>query len=120
MNVLFVATGAFVLTVTMAGCGDPSRPHLDPDLAGKPTWGECQERSIQAIDYVADAPGATSRAAALAPYREEGDHVVDHPAGPHRNAQVLLVDAGNVIHHALELSHTENGWLVGMVDTCAD
>jgi hypothetical protein len=120
MNVLLTA-GALALSAALVGCGDTSsRPHLDPDVAGRPTWGGCQTRSMQAIDYAVDAPGAKSRSAALAAYRVDGDHVVDRPARPHRNARVLLVDQGNVIHHALELWHAEHGWLVTMVEACGD
>jgi hypothetical protein len=119
MNVLLTA-GALALSAVLVGCGDASsRPHVDPDVAGKPTWG-CQTRATQAIDYAVDAPGAKSRAAAIARYRVDGDHVVDRPAHAHRLPQVLLVDADNVIHHELELWHTENGWLVTMVEGCDD
>jgi hypothetical protein len=72
------------------------------------------------IDHSADARGGSGRAAALAPYRQVGDHVVDRPARPHRNAQILLVDDGNVIRHALELWLTGKGWRVGVVEACAD
>jgi hypothetical protein len=119
---LFLTAGALALGAALVGCGDTSpRPHVDPDIAGKkPTWDGCQLRSVQAIDYVADAPGAKSRAAALARYRVDGDHVVDRPPRAHRNARVLLVDEDDVIHHALELRHAEHGWLVSMVEACAD
>jgi hypothetical protein len=45
---------------------------------------------------------------------------VTRPARAHRNAQVLLVDEHDVIHHALELIHTDNGWLVWIVEGCGD
>jgi hypothetical protein len=103
----------------VAACGDGSTPRVQPDVAAKPTWGGCQERSMQNIDYLAGAKGARTRAAAVARYRVDGDRVVVRPARPHRNAQVLMVDDHNVIHHALEVWHTRHGWLVSTVETCA-
>jgi hypothetical protein len=120
MNVVLAAAGALALTVNLVACGDTSRPAVEPDAAGKPTWGGCQESRVQMRDFVADAHGAKTRAAALASFRIDGDHVVDRVARPHRNARVLLVGDDNVIHHALDLSHTEHGWLVNLVEACPD
>ena len=75
---------------------------------------------MQITDYVAGASGYKTRAAALEPYRVAGDRAVERPARAHRNARVLLVGDGDVIHHAVELTHTGNGWLVSTVEACAD
>jgi len=119
MKVVFAAAGALALTVTLVGCGDSSRPQVDPDVAGKPTWAGCQERVDQMIDYAADARGAKTRAAALAPYRKQGDHVTVKPRHAHTNRQWLLVDDANVIHTALEMWRGEHGWLVSRVEKCS-
>jgi hypothetical protein len=119
MKVVLASACALALTATLAGCGDASRPVVEPATAGKPTWGGCQEHTMQITDYVADARGARTRTAALASYRIDGDHVVDRPARPHRNAQVLLVGDDDVIHDVLELMHTRNGWLVSSVESCS-
>jgi hypothetical protein len=107
--------------VCLAACGaSPSTPRVASDVGGKPTWGDCHERSGMNIDYVAGARGKPSAAAAIARYRVPGDHVVMVPAHAHRNAQWLLVDDHNLIHASLELWHTPRGWLVSMVEKCAD
>jgi hypothetical protein len=41
MNLAFAAVGALTLTVTAVGCGSAPKPSVQPDLAGKPTWGAC-------------------------------------------------------------------------------
>jgi hypothetical protein len=120
MNLAVAAAGTLALTRSVAGCGSSPKPTVQPDLAAKPTWGGCKNFVGQHIDYTVDAHGAPTRAAALADYRQEGDHVVDRPKRPHRNARVLLVDDRDVIHHALELWHSQDGWLVTMVQKCTD
>jgi len=120
MKGLFVTGVVAVAGVALAGCGtSPSRPHLDPDVAGKPTWGGCREHSLQVSDYTADAPGEKTALAAIASYRTHGDHVVRRPAQDHRAARWLLVDDTNLIHASLELTHTDHGWLVNVVEKCA-
>jgi hypothetical protein len=116
----FLVSGAVVAGLVLAGCGhSSSRPAVDPDLAGKPTWGGCTESSTQIIDYTADAPGEPTARAALASYRVEGDHVVVLPARAHHNRRWLLVDDANLIHASLELWHARHGWLVSSVEQCA-
>jgi hypothetical protein len=117
---IVLAAGGLVVALTLSGCGDSPHPSVQPDLAGKPTWGGCREFISGTMDFVVDAPGAKSRSAAIAHYRLAGDHVVTRPARAHRNAQVLLVDEHDVIDHALELIHTDNGWLVSTVESCGD
>ena len=58
--------------------------------------------------------------AAIAQYRQPGDHVVKRHRRPHRTAAWLLVDDRNVIHTSVELWHSQHGWLVGLVEKCAD
>jgi hypothetical protein len=118
---LLVTVGAATALV-LVGCGAASPvAHGDPEVAGKPTWGDCRSRVSQIADYGPDARGSASRAAALAKYRQEGDHVVFQPA---RKAHVapawLLVDVQNHIHASLELYHGTRGWLVSAVDRCTD
>jgi hypothetical protein len=72
------------------------------------------------VDRAAGVAGARSLDAALAPYREDGDHVVQRSGGPHRHTSWLLVDDANVIRSAVEVAHTEQGWLVMSVASCAD
>lgn len=121
MNLL-VAAGATTTTFVLVGCGAASPiAHGDPDVAGKPTWGGCQSRVSQIADYGPDARGSESRAAALAPYRQEGDHVVFRPGrNPHVAPTWLLVDDQNHIHASVELFHGSGGWLVSALDKCAD
>ena len=116
MTRLLAAATAGVL---LAGCGTSSAPRVDPDLAGRPSWGGCKELSSLIRDYVASAEGAKTRAAAIAQYRKAGDHVVLRPAQAHRNAAWLLVDSANVIHTSLELTHGQHGWLVSTVERCS-
>jgi hypothetical protein len=118
MKPLLVAT-VCTAGVVLAGCGDSSRPVVDPDVAGKPTWGGCTETSTQITDYTADAPGERTARTALASYRVDGDHVVAVPARAHQNRRWLLVDDANLIHASLELLHTDHGWLVSSVEQCA-
>jgi hypothetical protein len=114
------AAATLALGVVLAGCGHASsRPAVDPDLAGKPTWGGCTESSTGIIDYTAGAPGEPTAGAALAAYRVDGDHVVVVPARAHMNRRWLLVDDANRIHASLELMHTRHGWLVSTVEQCA-
>ena len=121
MSRTFEAVVSAAAVIVLTGCGTASStPRVEPDIAGTPTWGGCQEHSIRNIDYVSDARGAKTREAAMKPYRAAGDHVVHQPRRPHRNAQVLLVDDHDVIHHALEMWNSGNGWLVNMVESCAD
>jgi hypothetical protein len=119
MTSLLVPIVAVTAGVLLAGCGASSAPRVDPDGAGKPSWGGCTERSSLIRDYLASAEGARTRAAAIAPYRQAGDHVVLRPAQEHRHAAWLLVDARNVIHTSLELTHGRHGWLVSMVERCS-
>jgi hypothetical protein len=119
MSRLLAAVGALTLGITLVACGDTSRPAVDPDLAGKPTWGGCSERSTQISDYTADAKGAKTRAAAMARYRMPGDHVVFRGGHGHHRATWLLVDEKDVIHTSLELVPGASGWLVSTVEKCA-
>jgi hypothetical protein len=119
MKPLLLAAAVATAGVVLAGCGDSSRPSVEPDLAGKPTWAGCHSRSIGIIDYVSDAGGTPTAGAALAPYRTAGDHVVVVPARAHQNRRWLLVDDANLIHASLELEHGGHGWLVGSVEKCA-
>ena len=132
MHRFLAASAGALVAVLLAGCGSTTsdvelgppatgQPRVagEPDGAGRPTWGACREHSMQITDYASDATGARTRVGALASYRVAGDHVVDRLPRPHRNAQVLLVGDDNVIHHAIELLHTEHGWLVSMVEACA-
>jgi hypothetical protein len=108
------------VAAVLAGCGTSTEtPPGEPDAAGGPSWGGCREHSTQIIDYAAGAEGTTTRTAAIAPYRREGDHVVARAARPHRRAAWLLVDDRNVIHTSLELVHARGGWLVNVVEKCS-
>jgi hypothetical protein len=121
MNVVLAAVGTLALTASLVACGDTSsRPAVDPDVAGKPTWGGCQSMSSGSIDYAADARGEPTIARALAAYRKPGDHVVKRPRKPHRNAAWLLVDSRNVIHTSVEMHRGHHGWLVNLVEKCTD
>ncbi len=117
-------TGALlVLTLVLAATGCGSSPGSQPEAkarpaASAPTWGGCQQHSMQTIDYVADAPGADTLADALEPYREPGDHLVHRPARAHRNAAWRLVDEHDVIRTAVEVLENGHGWLVSTVDRC--
>lgn len=120
MSRLLTAATLLLGGAVVAGCGtSASTPRVDPDVAGKPTWGGCQERSIGSIDYVVGARGPSTAKAALAPYRKDGDHVVRTAPAPHQRRQWLLVDEHNVIHTSLGLARTEHGWLVDTVERCA-
>jgi hypothetical protein len=120
MKRLLVVGTILIAGVGLAGCGtSSSRPRLDPDVAGKPTWGGCQERSEGSFDFVADADGAPTVEAAIEHFREHGDHVVRSAPAPLHRRQWLLVDEHNVIHAALGLMRTEHGWLVDDVEKCA-
>ena len=119
MKPLLLAGLVATAGVVLAGCGHSSRPAVEPDLAGKPTWAGCAEHSTQITDYTADAPGEPTARAALASYRVSGDHAVRRPAGAHHHARWLLVDDANLIRVSLGLWHTEHGWLVSTVERCA-
>jgi hypothetical protein len=114
-----VPIAAATAGLMLAACGVSSTPRVEPDRAGQPSWGGCKMRSSVVRDYVPSAEGARTRAAAIAPNRKAGDHVVHQPARAHRNAAWLLVDGANVIHTSLELSHGRNGWLVSSVERCS-
>lgn len=126
MNRVHAIVGATAAGTVLAACGSSSTPPgvieaVGPvDQTHAPTWGGCHVHSTRTIDYIADAPGARTRAAALAPYRQEGDHVVVRPARAHRRVGWLLVDSRNVIHTSVELWHSEHGWLVNVVEKCAE
>lgn len=120
MRNVVAAAGALALGAALAGCGHSSHPQVQPDLAGKPTWGDCQEHSMHNLDYISDAHGKPTANAALASYRTDGDHVVVVPARAHQNRRWLLVDDTNLIHTALEMQHVQHGWLVDLVETCSD
>jgi hypothetical protein len=117
MNRLLAIGAAAAVGVTLVGCGSRSRPQVDPDLAGKPTWAGCHARSIENIDHVSDARGKPTARAALAPYRSPGDHVVRKQGG--ELSDWLLVDSHGAIHTFVELEHGRAGWLVGTVEKCA-
>ena len=119
MKCLLLPTVVLATGLVLAACGDASSPRVDPDVGGEPTWGGCNEHSMQIIDYMSEAPGERSVRVALAPYRADGDHVVRRPAHAHRSARWLLVDDRAVIHTSLELLHTERGWLVNVVEKCS-
>jgi hypothetical protein len=126
-SLVLVAALSCGTLLTACGSSSSTAPHVTdptvrvlPNVAEAPTWGGCQEHSMRFLDYAAEATGTETREAALAPYRAKGDLVVDRPARPHRNAQVLLVDRQNLIRSALEVLHSPNGWLVSMVEECAD
>jgi hypothetical protein len=115
------AAGALVVGVVLTGCGHTSHPQVQPDLAGKPTWAGCQERSASSIDYGPGARGKPTALAALASYRTPGDHVVRQPGGdPPELTDWVLVDDHQVIQASLELEHVRYGWLVGFVEKCSD
>jgi hypothetical protein len=120
MTNVATAAGALAVGVVLAGCGHSSRPAVDPDIAGKPTWGGCQEIAGHSVDYIAGARGGRRLASAIAPYRQHGDHVVVVPRHDHVARQWLLVDDRNLIHTALGVSHTRAGWLVDSVKECQD
>jgi hypothetical protein len=119
---LLVAAGAAATAVALVGCGAATPvAHGGPEVAGKPTWGHCHSRVSQIADYGPDARGSASRAAALAPYRQQGDHVVLRPARrAHVPPEWLLVDDQNHIHASVELFHSSGGWLVSALEKCAD
>ena len=119
MNRLVAIVAAVLLGGALVGCGDTSRPRVDPDLAGKPTWAGCHARSIENTDYTPDADGKPTARAALAPYRTPGDHVVHRASEARDLTRWLLVDDHEVIHASLELDHFRHGWLVGMVEKCS-
>ncbi len=108
------------MTVSLVACGDTSRPGLEPDLAGKPTWGGCRDFVGQNMDYAEDAVGERSRTAVLAQYRTEGDHVVIEPHHDHQRRRWLLVGDDNVIRAAVEMFHADQGWLANYVERCTD
>jgi hypothetical protein len=116
-----LALGVAALLAAVTGCGQSAASGPAGVGAGHaPTWGGCAEHSVQAIDYVAGAKGEPTAEAAMAPYRERGDHVVVVPGHEHVNRSWLLVDDTDVIHTSLELWHAGRGWLVTMVDRCSE
>jgi hypothetical protein len=116
-----LALGVAVVLGAVTGCGQSAASGPVGVGAGNaPTWGGCHEHSVQVRDYVADAKGEPTAEAAMAPYRERGDHVVVLPAHEHANRRWLLVDDTDVIHTSLELWHTGRGWLVTMVEHCSE
>jgi hypothetical protein len=119
MNLALAAGAAVALTLTLAGCGSSSRPSLQPDLAGQPTWGTCRSIAGRSVDDVSGLRGERTPRAAIASYRRKDDHVVVLPRQGHRARHWLLVDDANVIHTSLDVSNTGNGWLVDQVETCA-
>ena len=119
MKRLLTLAAPVALGVTLISCGNTSRPQVDPDLAGQPTWAGCHSRSVENIDYVSDALGKPTALAALAPYRTPGDHVVRRANRSAGIADWLLVDDHGVIHTSLELEHGRHGYLIGMVERCA-
>src|SRR3954465_12150126 len=76
MKVALVA-GSLAFALTIAGCGGSPRPRVQPDLAGKPTWGGCSEFSEQALSIAEGARGAKTLEDAIADYREAGDRIVE-------------------------------------------
>ena len=76
--------------------------------------------SVGFLDYVADAPGASTPRQAIARYRLDGDHVVISPHAPRQGGRWLLVDDHNLIRTSLGLQHDEQGWLVDEVKSCGD
>lgn len=119
MKRLLVLAVVLAAGLVLTACGHASLPRVEPDVAGRPTWGGCSERTTQIIDYASGARGERSLRAALAPYRVDGDHVVRRPAHAHRGARWLLVDDRQVIHTSLELLHAERGWLVDVIEKCS-
>jgi hypothetical protein len=125
MKRVLASVGAGAAGTVLAACGSSSSAAIDPaassepDVSGTPVW-TCQDHVGQFIDYAAGAPGKKTRAAALASYRNEGDHVVRTPHHDHQLPRVLLVDDHDVIQVSLELWHTRRGWLVTSIERCAD
>jgi hypothetical protein len=119
MKVALVA-GSLAFALTIAGCGGSPRPSVQPDLAGKPTWGGCRNFVGQNMDYGPDAVGAKTVAAALATYRKDGDHVVIEPHRDHRPRRWLVVGEDNVIRAAVQMFRGDQGWLASSVEKCAD
>ena len=119
MNVVLTAVGSLALTASLVACGDTSsRPAVDPDVAGKPTWGGCSEFSEQAMSIAAEAPGAPTLVAALADYREPGDQVVAAPQkGGLKHRWLVTSDA--TIRVDLEVWHSHRGWFVTGAKRCA-
>jgi hypothetical protein len=118
MNLAVAVAGALALAVTAAGCGSAPKPSVQPDLAGKPTWGACSTFSEQAMSIAEGARGAATLKAAVADYREDGDRVVRGPSTgglAHR----WLVDDSGTIHADLGVWHSGRGWFVTGAKRCA-
>ncbi len=118
MNVVLAAAGALALTATLVGCGDTSRPAVEPDAAGRPGWGGCSEFAYQAMSIAKRARGAHTLEGAVADYRESGDRVVMVPARgglPHR----WIVRGDGTIRVDLEVGHSPSGWFVTGTKRCS-
>jgi hypothetical protein len=105
------------------GTSDASGPtdRVAEPGAAKPTWApDCDEISIENIDYISGARGKPSRAAALARYRKDGDTVVFSRGDLHTANQWLIVDDRGHLRAEVELLHTRHGWLPSTVFKCAE
>jgi hypothetical protein len=118
MKAFLAAAGVLAFTVTVSGCGGSPRPHLDPDVAGSPTWGDCLTFSESAMSIAEGARGTATVAAAISDYRESGDRVLVGPrAGG--NEHRWLVREDDTIHADLEVWHSRRGWFVTGAQQCA-